>query len=904
MLLELKVDKVTKDATCGTSSAQLKAGADVVRLVTTCGAPRDDDASATTNTSMHDPHAFLAALRVCRAADIPAPNGAEKPTAASSGPGAARATRSRSRGGGGAAASGGSPHVCASTGASLQPDAVVLLLPPALQSGPPLAVTLPAAAGLLQPVLRAVGPDAAAAALAAVPGLQDLDERPQVETRTALRAAAAAAAAAASDKRGQTGSEGSGAAAAAAAVDAVVRFDDDAQRSKRRRVARGADGGDADVGGQGVAAAAAAGKRAAARPPLPRRSARGAEEPADSHAPAAAAKEAYGKAHGHPGRGGGPAAAADPRVDIDRERAELMERNRRKLLELQLPGLVAGLAAEVHGAAAAAAAATGRRQASQRGVGAKRSREASHEPPPPLRMSLRQRGVAADAALAAGIDHETSAGVQLVAGRQAVEAAGAKAGAVAGAEKERHPKGELPFRSDNGDEATDAAFLQALNAAAANTDPSGSKSGSKSGSRSDLDGAALARLGLAERDVAKVTKDGVTHLAWLPGSERLMLAAADKAGKVSLWDVDVGEDGPAADTDGVLMFTPHSEYVSGMRWLGREAAVGPCRLITAAYDGSLRALDLGGAGRWLELPAPGDPRVSEFSALEVSPDGRTAYLGDPLGNLDVVDLRAPPLTSKTGKEESAVEPRAAGASREAGGGGGPGERKEAVAVAAGPVGGLQICPRKINSLHLEPSGCNLLASSCSDGTVCIWDVRKLGTAAAAAAGAAHKAPAHKPLVVLHHDKSCHAASWAHDGSGRLLSTSYDDTIRIWSAGAGATGAADGSRFVQELSVPHNNQTGRWITPFRAVWNGPCDAVLVGNMRRGLDVFAVHAGAGPASAGGAAGGGGKAGGPWVYASVYGSAYRSAYGSAYGSAYTSAYGSAYGSVYRSVFGLAYG
>ncbi len=41
---------------------------------------------------------------------------------------------------------------------------------------------------------------------------------------------------------------------------------------------------------------------------------------------------------------------------------------------------------------------------------------------------------------------------------------------------------------------------------------------------------------------------------------------------------------------------------------------------------------------------PGDPRDAEFSALEVSPDGRTAFLADPLGNLDVVDLRAPPPT--------------------------------------------------------------------------------------------------------------------------------------------------------------------------------------------------------------------------------------------------------------------
>lgn len=50
-----------------------------------------------------------------------------------------------------------------------------------------------------------------------------------------------------------------------------------------------------------------------------------------------------------------------------------------------------------------------------------------------------------------------------------------------------------------------------------------------------------------------MTIEGVTNMAWLPGSERLLMAAADKAGKVSLWDVDGCEDGPAADTDGEYM---------------------------------------------------------------------------------------------------------------------------------------------------------------------------------------------------------------------------------------------------------------------------------------------------------------------------------------------------------------
>lgn len=76
---------------------------------------------------------------------------------------------------------------------------------------------------------------------------------------------------------------------------------------------------------------------------------------------------------------------------------------------------------------------------------------------------------------------------------------------------------------------------------------------------------------------------------------------------------------------------------------------------------------------------PGDPRDAEFSALEVSPDGRTAFLADPLGNLDVVDLRAPPVTRAV--------------TRGGGEGGGGGAAEAAAEGAAALVGGLNIHDR-------------------------------------------------------------------------------------------------------------------------------------------------------------------------------------------------------------------
>lgn len=42
-----------------------------------------------------------------------------------------------------------------------------------------------------------------------------------------------------------------------------------------------------------------------------------------------------------------------------------------------------------------------------------------------------------------------------------------------------------------------------------------------------------------------------------------------------------------------------------------------------------------------------------------------------------------------------------------------------------------------------------------------------------------------------------------------------------------------------LKIPHDNNTGRWILPFRAVWGPAGDCAFVGGMRgRSVDVFAT------------------------------------------------------------------
>ena len=104
----------------------------------------------------------------------------------------------------------------------------------------------------------------------------------------------------------------------------------------------------------------------------------------------------------------------------------------------------------------------------------------------------------------------------------------------------------------------------------------------------------------------------------------------------------------------------------------------------------------------------------------------------------------------------------------------------------------------------------------------LWDTRKVGKGAA-------------PLHSLAHGKSCQGAYFAPAGPVRVLTTSYDDTLRVWSGLGGGDKA-------QALAVKHNNQTGRWVSPFRAVWAPAGDAFVVGSLKRGTEVYNAGSGA--------------------------------------------------------------
>ena len=104
-----------------------------------------------------------------------------------------------------------------------------------------------------------------------------------------------------------------------------------------------------------------------------------------------------------------------------------------------------------------------------------------------------------------------------------------------------HWAGPLPFVSSIGNAASDAAFLQALKAAAAaaaGSSGAAERGRARAGAAAAPTHAQLRRLSLREEDVAKVTREGISHVAFHPDLAHLVVATGDKQGHVALWDVD------------------------------------------------------------------------------------------------------------------------------------------------------------------------------------------------------------------------------------------------------------------------------------------------------------------------------------------------------------------------------
>ena len=220
-------------------------------------------------------------------------------------------------------------------------------------------------------------------------------------------------------------------------------------------------------------------------------------------------------------------------------------------------------------------------------------------------------------------------------------------------------------------------------------------------------------------------------------------------------------DPDAEEEDAVTLFSVHTRPIPCLHFDAHDSA----KLYSSSYDNTLRCLDIA-AMEFTEIFAGDADYHLAYSAY--SKDHKTAYLAFNTGELGLVDLRA-------GKEMKQI---------------------------------VELHERKISHVDVHPTRDWSIVTASNDCTVKLWDARKLGRPSDA-------------LASFSHGRAATSAIFSPVDGNRLLTTSYDDLVRVIelpTGGAGKISVDDG--FVTKLR--HDNQTGRWLTNFRATWDPKSD----------------------------------------------------------------------------------
>lgn len=118
---------------------------------------------------------------------------------------------------------------------------------------------------------------------------------------------------------------------------------------------------------------------------------------------------------------------------------------------------------------------------------------------------------------------------------------------------------------------------------------------------------------------------------------------------------------------------------------------------------------------------------------------------------------------------------------------------------------FQLSDKKIGGFTLHPLHPHLVATASLDRTLKIWDLRKISG----------KGENRSPALVGEHTSKLSVSHAAWNSAGQVATASYDDTIKIHDFGNCAdwkVGVEMGEEEMEpSVVVPHNNQTGRWVT---------------------------------------------------------------------------------------------
>ena len=293
-----------------------------------------------------------------------------------------------------------------------------------------------------------------------------------------------------------------------------------------------------------------------------------------------------------------------------------------------------------------------------------------------------------------------------------------------------------------------------------------------------------------EHSVVKVMKERIYSLAIHPDPSKVIVAVGGKFGELAFLDAtqsshpqglnDRALPEPEDYRPGTYLFHPHTGSISNLRY----NPANPVQLFSTSYDNIVRCMDIN-KGSFDELYNFGEDTGDVITGFDLDAKGNVFYFSDTDGIFRWADRREAPRAE---------------------------------------LSELRLHEKKIGCVSVSRDG-HTLASASNDGSVAIWDLRKLMSMKGEA----------EAVLTLNFRRSVTSAYFHPQDAGKLISTCYDDHVRIH------YNVHQGGDEARHTEISHNNQTGRWITNFKAVWDPKTHFAVVGNMNRGIDLIDGEAG---------------------------------------------------------------
>ena len=279
-----------------------------------------------------------------------------------------------------------------------------------------------------------------------------------------------------------------------------------------------------------------------------------------------------------------------------------------------------------------------------------------------------------------------------------------------------------------------------------------------------------------------ICPDRIYYIGMHPSVTKPLVFAGDKVGNLGIWDVFGSVD--EEDEESLPLVTSykmHSRTISQFLFSPTD----PTKLYTSSYDTTIRVLDLPtGVATEVYFPDEAD-NDALISSVQIQGNGNVLLFSNFHGDVGRLDLR-----------ESVKD------------------RKVTL---------YNLHEKKIGGLSVFPGQEEIIATSSLDRTTKIWDLRKISQ--------------QLPVLCGTYEASKSISSSEFNRQGDLVATSYDDTLSVFNdvVKSGIPVGKDQGTLVPSERILHNNQTGRYVSVFKARWqerpeNG-FEKFCAGNMQR-------------------------------------------------------------------------